>query len=77
MKKDNEFVYHARVPALDSLPEVRGAALCKGIPFDASDKDIVGRDIFEKLVPIEAHEASSIYRFDFTPELFSSCITVS
>ena len=24
-KKDNDFVYHDKVPALDSLPEVKGA----------------------------------------------------
>ena len=34
----------------------------KGIPFDPTDKEISGPDIFQKLVPMEAHEASSVYR---------------
>ncbi|KAH9498601.1 Tyrosine-protein phosphatase non-receptor type 23 [Bulinus truncatus] len=60
-KKDNDFVYHAKVPAIDSLPEIKGASLVKGIPFDPNDKEISGPDIFQKLVPMEAHEASSVY----------------
>ncbi|KAI8775935.1 tyrosine-protein phosphatase non-receptor type 23 isoform X3 [Biomphalaria glabrata] len=60
-KKDNDFVYHAKVPAIESLPEIKGACLVKGIPFDPTDKEISGPDIFQKLVPMEAHEASSIY----------------
>ena len=62
VKKDNSFVYHEKVPALDSLPEVKGAELCKGIPFSAADPDLAGPDIFQRLVPMEAHEASSLYR---------------
>ncbi|CAL1535665.1 unnamed protein product [Lymnaea stagnalis] len=60
-KKDNDFVYHAKVPALDTLPEIKGASLVKGIPFNPTDKEISGPDIFQKLVPMEAHEASSVY----------------
>ncbi|GFO05598.1 tyrosine-protein phosphatase non-receptor type 23, partial [Plakobranchus ocellatus] len=60
-KKDNDFVYHDKVPDLASLPEVKGASLVKGIPFDPTDKEISGPDIFQKLVPMEAHEASSVY----------------
>ena len=40
-----------------------GAPLVKGIPFDPTDFEICGVDIFQKLVPMEAHEASSIYRY--------------
>ncbi|XP_071112236.1 tyrosine-protein phosphatase non-receptor type 23-like [Haliotis cracherodii] len=60
-KKDNDFVYHEKVPALDSLPEIKGASLVKGIPFNPTDPEISGPDIFQKLVPMEAHEASSVY----------------
>lgn len=59
--KENEFVYHEKVPPLDSLPEVKGASLVKGIPFDPSDPEVSGQDIFARLVPMEAHEASSLY----------------
>ncbi|XP_050050183.1 tyrosine-protein phosphatase non-receptor type 23-like isoform X1 [Dermacentor andersoni] len=60
-KKENEFVYHERVPPMESLPEVKGANLVKGISFSPTDPEISGPDIFARLVPMEAHEASSIY----------------
>ncbi|XP_076459349.1 LOW QUALITY PROTEIN: tyrosine-protein phosphatase non-receptor type 23-like [Babylonia areolata] len=60
-QKDNDFIYHEKIPPLDSLPEVKGAPLVKGIPFDPADPEISGIDIFQKLVPMEAHEASSVY----------------
>ncbi|XP_023224136.1 tyrosine-protein phosphatase non-receptor type 23-like [Centruroides sculpturatus] len=60
-KKENDFVYHEKVPAIESLPEVKGASLVKGIPFSPTDPDVSGPDIFARLVPIEAHEASSMY----------------
>ncbi|KAK8770223.1 hypothetical protein V5799_013317 [Amblyomma americanum] len=60
-KKENEFVYHEKVPPVESLPEVKGANLVKGISFSPTDPEISGPDIFARLVPIEAHEASSIY----------------
>ena len=40
-----------------------GASLVKGIPFNPSDPEVSGPDIFKKLVPLEAHKASSLYRF--------------
>jgi tyrosine-protein phosphatase non-receptor type 23 len=40
-----------------------GASLVKGIPFNYNDPEISGPDIFRKLVPMEAHKASSLYRF--------------
>ena len=61
-KKENEFVYHEKVPDFDSLPELRGASLVKGIGFEITDPEISGPDIFGRLVPLEAHEASSLYR---------------
>jgi len=40
-----------------------GASLVKGIPFNPNDPEVSGPDIFKKLVPLEAHKASSLYRF--------------
>ncbi|XP_021352040.1 tyrosine-protein phosphatase non-receptor type 23-like [Mizuhopecten yessoensis] len=62
-KKDNDFVYHEKVPAMDTLAEVKGASLVKGIPFNPNDPEVSGADIFQKLVPMKAHEASSLYRY--------------
>ncbi|XP_063607267.1 tyrosine-protein phosphatase non-receptor type 23-like [Penaeus indicus] len=60
-QKENEFVYHEKVPAATTLPEVKGASLVKGIPFSVTDPEVAGQDIFIKLVPMEAHQASSMY----------------
>ncbi|KAL1501415.1 hypothetical protein ABEB36_006738 [Hypothenemus hampei] len=60
-KNENEFIYHEEVPDLANLQEVKGACLVKGIEFNINDPEVSGPDIFERLVPMEAHEASSIY----------------
>ncbi|KAM6422444.1 LOW QUALITY PROTEIN: tyrosine-protein phosphatase non-receptor type 23 [Rhynochetos jubatus] len=60
-KKDNDFIYHEAVPALDSLQSVKGAPLVKALPVNPTDPAVTGPDIFAKLVPMAAHEASSLY----------------
>lgn len=45
---------------------ITGAPLVKGIPFNPSDPEVSGADIFKKLVPMEAHKASSLYRFEIS-----------
>nr|CAD7405110.1 unnamed protein product [Timema poppensis] len=60
-KNENEFIYHEEIPEKDTLPEVKGASLVKGIPFDVNDPEVSGPDIFGRLVPMKAHEASSLY----------------
>jgi len=60
-KNDNEFIYHETVPSLESLPDIKGAPLARASGFDVNDVDIAGPDIFSRLVPIKAHESSSIY----------------
>ncbi|XP_041100958.1 tyrosine-protein phosphatase non-receptor type 23-like isoform X2 [Polyodon spathula] len=60
-KKDNDFIYHESVPALETLPSVKGAPLVKALPVNPTDPSVTGPDIFSKLVPMAAHEASSLY----------------
>ncbi|XP_046386380.1 tyrosine-protein phosphatase non-receptor type 23 isoform X2 [Ischnura elegans] len=60
-RADNEFIYHERVPAREVLPEIHGASLVKGIPFDVNDPEVSGQELFSRLVPMRAHEASSLY----------------
>uniref|UniRef100_A0A803U109 Tyrosine-protein phosphatase non-receptor type 23 n=1 Tax=Anolis carolinensis TaxID=28377 RepID=A0A803U109_ANOCA len=60
-KKDNDFIYHEAVPALDTLQSVKGAPLVKALPVNPTDPTVTGPDIFAKLVPMAAHEASSLY----------------
>ena len=38
-----------------------GASLVKALTFQPYDESVAGPDIFRKLVPMEAHEASSLY----------------
>ncbi|ELR45262.1 Tyrosine-protein phosphatase non-receptor type 23 [Bos mutus] len=59
-KKDNDFIYHEAVPALDTLQPVKGAPLVKPLPVNPTDPAVTGPDIFAKLVPMAAHEASSL-----------------
>ena len=44
-----------------TLAPPTGASLVKGIPFEVSDPAVSGPDIFGRIVPMEAHEASSLY----------------
>ncbi|XP_039256078.2 uncharacterized protein LOC120332825 [Styela clava] len=59
--KDNNFVYHDKVPDASVLPEVKGASLVKALPFEPANESLTGPDIFAKLVPMEAHLAASTY----------------
>ncbi|XP_062841796.1 tyrosine-protein phosphatase non-receptor type 23b [Trichomycterus rosablanca] len=60
-KKDNDFIYHESVPAIDSLAAVKGVSLVKPVPVTLTDPSITGPDLFSKLVPMASHEASSLY----------------
>lgn len=60
-RNENEFIYHEVVPERDALPTLQGASLVRPVPFGVQDPDVSGPDIFGRLVPMEAHEASSVY----------------
>lgn len=60
-KNENEFIYHEAVPELSDITAVQGANLVNGIGFSVIDPDVAGEDIFARLVPLKAHEASSMY----------------
>ncbi|XP_075056109.1 programmed cell death 6-interacting protein [Mixophyes fleayi] len=59
-KKDNDFIYHDRVPDLKDLDPIGKAALVKPtpIPFPLSPKY---SDLFEKLVPLAVQQSLSVY----------------
>ena len=71
-KKEND-VYQEKVPEQDSLPIIKGASLVKGIPFDPSDLEVSGPDLFSCIVPIEAHEASSLFNEEQAKLLSTVC----
>ncbi|XP_033238229.1 tyrosine-protein phosphatase non-receptor type 23 [Drosophila pseudoobscura] len=60
-KNENEFIYHEAVPELSTIAAVQGANLVNGIGFQVTDEEYAGADIFARLVPMKAHEASSMY----------------
>ncbi|XP_068180543.1 tyrosine-protein phosphatase non-receptor type 23 [Antennarius striatus] len=60
-KKDNDFIYHESIPSLETLASVKGAPLVKALPVNPTDPSVTGPDLFAKLVPMAAHEASSLY----------------
>uniref|UniRef100_A0A1B0CJL9 Tyrosine-protein phosphatase non-receptor type 23 n=1 Tax=Lutzomyia longipalpis TaxID=7200 RepID=A0A1B0CJL9_LUTLO len=60
-KKENEYIYHEQVPDLATIPAVEKKLMMNGIGFNPSDPEYVNNDIFHRLVPMEAHEGSSLY----------------
>lgn len=60
-KNENEFIYHEEIPNISTFSAVQGANLVKGIAFNVTDPEVTSEDIFHRLVPMKAHEASSLY----------------
>lgn len=60
-KNENEFIYHEEVPAKELLADMKPVSLVKVLPINFSDPDISGPDIFARLIPMDAHESSSVY----------------
>ncbi|CAH0393687.1 unnamed protein product [Bemisia tabaci] len=60
-QNENNLIYHEKVPDREALPDVKGKSLVRGIAFSVNDTEISGQDIFANLVPMKAHEASSLY----------------
>lgn len=59
-KKDNDFIYHDRVPDLKDLEPVGKAALVKPTPI-AVPLSQKYTDLFEKMVPLAIQQSLSIY----------------
>lgn len=66
LSRDNDFIYHDLIPSKDSLePAViikpLGAAKAISLNDHANITEIVGEDIFEKVIPMAVHEKLSLY----------------
>lgn len=57
-KKDNDFIYHARIPDYKSLPSISPAQLAKATPLPTKFKTDQP-DLFEKLLPVPVQQAAS------------------
>lgn len=60
-KQENEFIYHESIPDISTISAVQGANLVQGIPFDVTDPQVIGEDVFKRLVPMKTHENLSLY----------------
>ncbi|CAN6657035.1 vacuolar-sorting protein Bro1p [Trichomonascus vanleenenianus] len=66
LEKDNDFIYHDHVPPAATLAEITGLEAAKPTPLNqlyqkGDMSQIIGRDIFENLIPLSVHEKSSMY----------------
>lgn len=53
--KDNDFIYHDRIPEAQQLEPVARAAIAKALP--PPERWAAGRDLFARLVPLAVHQA--------------------
>nr|XP_034827526.1 tyrosine-protein phosphatase non-receptor type 23 isoform X1 [Maniola hyperantus] len=60
-KNENEFIYHEEVPEKDMLSDLKPVCLVSAVPINFNDPEVSGPDIFGRLVPMGAHEVSSLY----------------
>lgn len=66
LAKDNDFIYHQNIPSESSIPNIPKMPAAKAIPvqelYQGQDiSRIIGRDIFEKIVPMSVTESASMY----------------
>uniref|UniRef100_A0A2R5LI09 Putative programmed cell death protein n=1 Tax=Ornithodoros turicata TaxID=34597 RepID=A0A2R5LI09_9ACAR len=60
-KKDNDFIYHARIPEVKSLAPIGKAALAKPLPVPEKFSSS-GQDLFSALLPVSVSQA--LQKFD-------------
>ncbi|XP_077563185.1 programmed cell death 6-interacting protein-like protein AliX [Haemaphysalis longicornis] len=56
VKKDNDFIYHARVPEIRGLPPIGKAVLAKPLPVPEKFSPS-GQDLFSALLPVSVSQA--------------------
>ena len=60
-EKDNDLIYHQAKPEKNNVPTIKSMDGAKSIPFESQLKKSNFNDLFEKIVPMEAHKGMSIY----------------
>ncbi|KAL3985167.1 BRO1-like domain family protein [Acanthocheilonema viteae] len=60
-KKENDFIYHDRMPKREELAIVEGVNMVKAVGFDPTDKSISGPDLFAALLPGNVLKSLSLY----------------
>ncbi|XP_064643654.1 programmed cell death 6-interacting protein-like isoform X3 [Lineus longissimus] len=59
-EKDNNYIYHDKIPAFKTLTPVGKAVIAKSLPLSTPMSSDF-RDHFEKIVPLAVHQASTIF----------------
>uniref|UniRef100_A0A5S6QRD4 N-acetyltransferase domain-containing protein n=1 Tax=Trichuris muris TaxID=70415 RepID=A0A5S6QRD4_TRIMR len=59
-KKDNDFIYHEKIPSIKSVPPIAKTVLAKTSPLP-SQMSSKFHDLFEKLVPINVQQAVACF----------------
>lgn len=59
-KKDNDFIYHERIPDAKNLPPLGKALLAKQLPMPEKFSSNF-KDLFEKLCPVAIHQALAAF----------------
>lgn len=59
--KDNDLIYHHTIPEKSGIPTIKPMEGVKVVSFDSQIKSIDFDDMFEKIIPMDAHEGLSIY----------------
>lgn len=65
-QRDNDLIYNAVVPPVETLPQIDKLSVAKPIQiqevYSAADvQKTIGPDIFLKLIPLSVHESASVY----------------
>ena len=64
--KDNDMIYHETVPAIETLPGLEKLNAVKTADFSevcpsSELNQVIGPDLFSKLIPMSVHESNSLY----------------
>lgn len=60
-KKENDFIYHDRMPKSEELAVIEGVNMVKAVGFDPTDKSVSGPDLFAALLPGNVLKSLSVY----------------
>lgn len=61
VRKENDFVYHDRVPKAEDLTQVDAVTKVQLLGFDPCDRSVSGDDLFAALLPSNVLKGVSLY----------------
>lgn len=61
LEKDNDLIYNQPLPSTSNIPSVKAMEGAKEVPLEVQLQKFEFKDLFDKIVPMEAHKGMSIY----------------